>query len=563
MTLFLRKLLLFTAAVLLLATSSLEAQLQAATLATIASPIKSQKHWVRLGETGYIIARRYGVTLASLQAANPELRHGLAEGQLLLIPRVASTIDVPTDPALLSPARGPAASVEVSRVHCLVRFVETLAGGNNYVGSRKAFEASRFNTAAAQRWLRRYRQLDHEPGYSLAGYPDGRLGGQATTEAAYLAATADADDLPDLQRRTVGLLPNEVLVSLDSVYRYFTPAFDTLAWLPNAAALDQLRPAYAKYLAQNQLMQHFGQLRTFYGSVWPNSLPYRILLSPQLDQGADFTNHAWMSGNVVLLDCHPTSRKFAAGSAIVFHEMSHSLSVQQRRQLQQHIEGWYLHNPSPNRRYAYNLMEEALATAAGEWIYARQTGQPEAALWYADDYIDRYAHALYPLMTGYIDRGQELDSAFVAQAVGVFDRTFPQAATDYVNLFRKVLYWSDGSYDQAPWQVFRDHFRSTITGTSTPIVDGDDALKMARSGEYLPVILVTQQHAATLRYLRQHLPALRHQRLPAGRSFVLSTTSPSGPLVLVCAHTEAQLAQAAALLDKQGRINPAQPFTEL
>jgi len=184
---------------------------------------------------------------------------------------------------------GPAASVEVSRVHCLVRFVEMLAGGNNYVGSRRVFEQSRFNTPAAQRWLRRYRQLDREPGYQRDGYPTSRLGGQATTAATYLAATADATDLPDLQRRTVGLLPNEVLLSLDSVYRYFTPAFDTLAWQPHAAALAQLRPAYAGFLAQNQLMQHFGQLRTFYGSVWPDNLLYRILLNPQLDQGPDFT----------------------------------------------------------------------------------------------------------------------------------------------------------------------------------------------------------------------------------------------------------------------------------
>jgi len=217
--------------------------------------------------------------------------------------------------------------------------------------------------------------------------------------------------------------------------------------------------------------------------------------------------------------------------------MSHSLSVQQRRMLQQHLEGWYLHNPSPNRRYAYNLMEEALATVAGEWLYARQTGQPETATWYADDYIDRYAHALYPLMAGYIDWGQELDSAFVAQAVGIFDRAFPQAATDYVNLFRKVLYWTDADYNQAAWQPFRDHFRSTFTGTSVPIMGEAEAMKMAQGGEYLPVILVTRQHAATLRYLRQHLPALRRFRLPDDRSFVLSTAGPAGPLVLVCAHT--------------------------
>ncbi|RZK61333.1 MAG: hypothetical protein EOO59_05335, partial [Hymenobacter sp.] len=131
-----------------------------------------------------------------------------------------------------APPAGPAVTVEVSRVHCLVRFVQTLAGGGGHRGSRRVFEASRFNTPAAQRWLRRYRQLDAKPN-QRDDYPAGRLGAQASFEPAYLAATAEAADLPDLQRRTVGLLPNEVLVSLDSVYRYFTPAFDTLAWLPH------------------------------------------------------------------------------------------------------------------------------------------------------------------------------------------------------------------------------------------------------------------------------------------------------------------------------------------
>jgi hypothetical protein len=54
---------------------------------------------------------------------------------------------------------GPAATVEVSRVYSLVRFVQA-AAGNGYRGNRRAFEASRFNTPAVQRWLRRYRQLD-------------------------------------------------------------------------------------------------------------------------------------------------------------------------------------------------------------------------------------------------------------------------------------------------------------------------------------------------------------------------------------------------------------------
>ena len=464
---------------------------------------------------------------------------------------------------------GPAVTVEVSRTHALVRFVETLAGGSNtYGGSRRAFEQSRFNTPVARHWLRRYQRLDRDPGFDREGYPAGRLGSVGSIVPTCLAASADAQDLPDLQRRTAGLLPNEVLVSLDSVYRYFTPAFDTLAWQPHAAELGCLRTAYAEFLAKSQLMRQFGRLRTFYGSVWPDALPYRVLLTPQLDvkqgfAGLIFTNHATATGNLVLLDCHPESRTFADGTAVVFHEMSHSLSTQQRLALQQQLEGWYLHHASPNGRYAYNLMEEALATVAGEWIYAQQKGRPESGEWYFDDYINRYAKALYPLMTGYVERGQCIDSVFVNQAVGLFDQTFPQAATSYVNLFRNVLYWTNADDFQATVQPFRDRFRSSFTYSSTPILNSAKALSRALSGEVLPVILVTREHAATLRYLRDNLPALRKQRLRPEASFVLSTTGPSGPLILVNVHDPAQLTAAAELLKQQEHLNLKEPLVLL
>jgi hypothetical protein len=457
---------------------------------------------------------------------------------------------------------GPAATVEVSRIYSLVRFVQA-AAGNGYRGNRRTFEASRFNTPAAQRWLRRYRKLDTDVNCPRQNYPDGRIGSQASIEPAYLSAAANAIDLADLQRRTVGLLPNEVLASLDSVYRQLQPAFDTLAWQPHAAELAKQRTAYATFLTEKGLMARFSQLRAFYGSVWPDAVPFRILLSPQLDAGATFTNQATTMGNLVLVGAHPTSRKFAEATAVVFHEMSHALSAQQRLGLQQQLEQWYLHDAKPPHRDAYHLMEEALATVAGEWLYAQQVGQPEAGEWYQDSYIDRYAHALYPLMTGYIARGQQIDQAFVEEAAALFARTFPNAATEYTNLFRYVLYWTDSDDAEQVVQAFRARFRSNYTRTTTPIVGEIKPLEYIKGDDYLPVIVVTRNHEATLRYLRQQVPVLRKFRLRPTQSFVLSTTGSAGSLILVCAHNPAEITAAAQVLDKQGHFSPAHPLVLL
>jgi hypothetical protein len=129
-----------------------------------------------------------------------------------------------------------------------------------------------------------------------------------------------------------------------------------------------------------------------------------------------------------------------------------------------------------------------------------------------------------------------------------------------VNLFRNTLYWTDSDDPQAVENVFREQFRSTFTYEATPIIAKAKGLEKARSGEYLPVIVITRQHAATLRYLRQQLPALRGQRLRPEQSFVLSTTGPAGPVIVVCIHDPTQLALAAKHLEQQGHIDAKQPL---
>jgi hypothetical protein len=123
-----------------------------------------------------------------------------------------------------------------------------------------------------------------------------------------------------------------------------------------------------------------------------------------------------------------------------------------------------------------------------------------------------------------------------------------------------VLYWTNADDFQATVQPFRDQFRSTFTYSTTPILNSAKALARAQSGEVLPVILITREHAATLRYLRENLPALRKPRLCPEQSFVLSTTGPSGPLILVSVHDPAQLTAAAKLLEQQGHMNPKEPL---
>ena len=83
------------------------------------------KHRVGAGETLTALTRRYGVTLAQLNAANPQIKNGLGIGQIVYVPRPAAAKS-----AAAAPAKIPAASAAPGPMPAryTVRKGETLFG---------------------------------------------------------------------------------------------------------------------------------------------------------------------------------------------------------------------------------------------------------------------------------------------------------------------------------------------------------------------------------------------------------------------------------------------------
>ncbi|RZK45713.1 MAG: LysM domain-containing protein, partial [Hymenobacter sp.] len=69
------------------------------------------RHRVAQGETLFALARRYHVAVEQITAANPQLKNGLAIGEVVLVPRPGGSGARPTaaTPAK-APAAGPAAA---------------------------------------------------------------------------------------------------------------------------------------------------------------------------------------------------------------------------------------------------------------------------------------------------------------------------------------------------------------------------------------------------------------------------------------------------------------------
>ena len=98
------------------------------------------KHRVGPGETLTALTRRYKITLAQLNAANPQIKNGLGIGQIVYVPRPAARAGAPASaaaaaPAAAAPAKTPAAGAAPGPVPAryTVRKGETLFGiANRY-----------------------------------------------------------------------------------------------------------------------------------------------------------------------------------------------------------------------------------------------------------------------------------------------------------------------------------------------------------------------------------------------------------------------------------------------
>ncbi|GAA4365563.1 hypothetical protein GCM10023185_35910 [Hymenobacter saemangeumensis] len=74
------------------------------------------KHRVASGETLFALARRYRITVDQLNAANPQLANGLGVGQIVFVPRGASTAAAPATKPAAKPTAAPAGTPKTHTV---------------------------------------------------------------------------------------------------------------------------------------------------------------------------------------------------------------------------------------------------------------------------------------------------------------------------------------------------------------------------------------------------------------------------------------------------------------
>jgi hypothetical protein len=396
----------------------------------------------------------------------------------------------------------------VSRPVCLLTFLQTASGNGNM--PRTLMETINNNITADDKLklatlVTQFRQLDLYHTYNIPGYPQGRQRPRTTLDLLMIAAV-QSDNLSLFADRMVGVLPNETSQKLLSVLNDADPIYErTIGSVTNTALNRQLNKLHDY---ENRLNDIFNSLRLFYGSTWTQDMPFTVAVYPVPGNSGNTT--ATPHSNSLVVAVLTREKDLDMRVAVALHEICHVLYAEQPMVLQQNMDRWFTASKDPNAVYAANYIDEALATACGNaWAYRQLSKKEDTGEWYDNEYINRYAHAIYPLVTEYINAGRSIDSIFVGKAIAIFSKQFPGAYLNYANLLNAVHFYTDAA-DKAEFdeinEIMANYYKVSRSYGSMPIAESMPHLDGATGTQFF---IIHTDHKANYALLLGRFPELK------------------------------------------------------
>ena len=179
------------------------------------------------------------------------------------------------------------------------------------------------------------------------------------------------------------------------------------------------------------------RIRNFYGSNFQIERPIDIFLAPMLGSKIRTGSLLW---SLVFLQ---TSDKANATDdvGIIVHELCHHLFMTMSDYSRKVFNSFC--DKSLYAFLACNYLDEAIATAIGNRFIEKQIRGKISQEAYANEYIDKYSMALFPIVEEYINETKQIDESFMKRAIEIFAQTFPDAVRDYEKLFFDFSVFSD------------------------------------------------------------------------------------------------------------------------
>jgi hypothetical protein len=293
----------------------------------------------------------------------------------------------------------------------------------------------------------------------------------------------------------------------------FTPIYNELIYNPNKEKFEKQIEEIKKYSNEHSIENYFQTGLTFYNSSWDNSIPFEIAFYP-LPNSQGFTAQAFCNNFISAVQTDLKSHKDLF--SVMLHETYHIIYDEQSLEVKTEIDRYFKESKSKYSNYAYQLMNEALATALGNgYVYEKLDGKMDPGDWYNKKYISLMAKQIYPLVTEYIDQKKPMDKNFIDSYINLYEVNFPEWINELNNIMSYRYVLTENKEDiNAIRKMYRYRSRTEEEYQITK-----SSIEKMKTTSLTKVIVISKNSAEKIKLLKNEFPELKNWNPNANKEF--------------------------------------------
>lgn len=405
---------------------------------------------------------------------------------------------------------------------------------------KKSFQESKYNTAHYKDIIAQFGQLAIDYNYTFPAYPYGSKIPMQTRDMLKKNMVAAAD-INEFKRLSMGLMPNNILIGLTQSMEAFVPVYQALIYAPNKVQFEKQLQEIGAYAREQHIENFFETSLKFYNANWDKSIPFEIAFYPLPDA-------KWFSGqafyNNFICAIQTNLKDYKDLFSVMLHEICHIVYDEQSLEVKTAIHENFSASKSNVSNYAYQILNEALATAVGNgYVYEQIAGAPDDNDWYYHKYIDQLARKIYPLVKDYIGLSKPIDKDFIDQYIKIYESNFPNWINEADNImtYRYVI-----AEDPQDFNSINRKFRYRSSSEYETELTEAGITKM-RQTPLTKVIIVAQDNGNKLALIKKQFQELKNWSFKPKEEFIHKAfLADKSQLIIINRHQSA----TASLLEK-------------
>jgi hypothetical protein len=398
-------------------------------------------------------------------------------------------------------AQKPSFEIKYSEQLAVFVFIQNLS--ENYPENvfKTEFDKSKYNNEKYKTLISKFDKLTIDYSYEFEEFP---MGSKIPMQARDILKKnlIETENLKDFKIRSIGIVTNKTLNELTEIISEFKPIYNELIYNPNKEKFEKQILEITKYSTENKIENYFETGLVFYNSSWDNSIPFKIAFYP-LPNSPEFTAQAFYNNFISAIQTNLKDYKDLF--SVMLHEIYHIIYNEQSLEVKTEIDKYFTENQSKSTNYAYQLLNEVLATSLGNgYVFEKLDGKIDAGEWYNRKYINLMAKQIYPLVNEYISQRKPIDKNFINNYIKQYEENFPNWINELDNImaFRYVISQNEKDFDVID-QKYR--YRSSANYETEITKNGIDKVKKS---SLTKLIIISKNNNEKLNLLKKEFKEL-------------------------------------------------------